>query len=211
MAESEGAPKEELQVTETKCEPSLAPEAVTLFLDDWSKVNVIPGNFKEVCFTLAKATLEKYGGPQQYLEAMVGANLQEVTDQLLAEFPLRQDVTYKTALDMPRETGVDFQVHLKDLSFSKVSSTKPVTYLTTSISLVDQYLSHGFLCSGSEAPVLLWDGPKASGSNTHGWVSCVKGMARCSSLLFLAHFTMSQGWNLTVLHPSLYSSMTIYI
>lgn len=127
---------------------------------------------------------------------------------LLAEFPLRQDVTYKTALDMPRETGVDFQVHLKDLSFSKVSSTKPVTYLTTSISLVDQYLSHGFLCSGSEAPVLLWDGPKASGSNTNGWVSYVKGMARCSSLLFLAHFTMSQRWNLTVLHPSLYSSMT---
>ena len=120
-------------------------------------------------------------------------------------------MTYKTALDMPRETGVDFQVHLKDLSFSKVSSTKPVTYLTTSISLVDQYLSHGFWCSGSEAPVLLWDGPKASGSNTNGWVSYVKGMARCSSLLFLAHFTMSQGWNLTVLHPSLYSSMTIYL
>lgn len=54
MAESEGAPKEELQVTETKCEPSLAPEAVTLFLDGMSKVNVIPDNFKEVCFTLAK-------------------------------------------------------------------------------------------------------------------------------------------------------------
>ena len=61
MAESEGAPKEELQVTETetKCEPSLAPEAVTLFLCGMSKVNVIPDNFKAVCFTLAKATFEK--------------------------------------------------------------------------------------------------------------------------------------------------------
>ena len=177
-------------------------ECVQLYLEGKASVAPNPDNFKEVCFNVTKAVLQKFGGPQQYLEQTV-KDPAAFAAILKEKYPVSPMHNYVKVLPDNLET----HVHLADLSFSPLASTRPSTYMTTAISLVDEYLTNTFLTSGSEVPLLLWDGPSPSDTTEYGWVCYLKGAARSQTLLFLAKLALDAQWGLAVLHPALLASM----
>lgn len=206
MEVDDGAPAERTKTEDAEMSggPSVTDEFLQLYLEGKASVTPNPENFKEVCFNVAKAVLKKFGGPQQYLEQTI-TNLAEFAAQLKAKYPENTTLTYVKSLPDNVETVV--HVHLADLSFSPQASTRPPPYQTTSLSLLDEFLTNTFLTSGSEVPLLLWDGPSPSDTIEYGWVCYLKGAARAQTLLFLAKLAMDAKWDLSVLHPALFASM----
>ncbi|CAJ1461118.1 unnamed protein product [Effrenium voratum] len=169
----------------------------------------------EVDLFSGKKLLSHFGGPQQYLQ-QAHPDTNSFAATLGLEFSTtRQDVNFVTSL--PADDSTMFCLKLSDLSFSPESSTKPAPYLTTAISLLDEYLCNSFIsesnfnalacCPGD--PILLWSGPQGSSEGPSGWVHYVKGAARSMTLLFLASLAMKCEWKLEILHPALFESMRV--
>ncbi|CAJ1394735.1 unnamed protein product [Effrenium voratum] len=178
-----------------------------------------PENFKQIAFECGKKLLSHFGGPQQYLQ-QAHPDTNSFAATLGLEFSTtRQDVNFVTSL--PADDSTMFCLKLSDLSFSPESSTKPAPYLTTAISLLDEYLCNSFIsesnfnaCGFLESflvgdPILLWSGPQGSSEGPSGWAHYVKGAARSMTLLFLASLAMKCEWKLEILHPALFESMRV--
>ena len=102
-----------------------------------------PENFKQIAFECGKKLLSHFGGPQQYLQ-QAHPDTNSFAATLGLEFSTtRQDVNFVTSL--PADDSTMFCLKLSDLSFSPESSTKPAPYLTTAISLLDEYLCNSFI------------------------------------------------------------------
>ena len=185
------AKKEELADDANQPPTSISDDLVTLFMEGKASMNPNPENFKDMCLKIGKAILQKFGGPQQYLMATVedGAAFAQA---LREKFP--QSTAHMYTKILPGTCDEVFHIHLADLGYSSKASTRPPPYLTVAVALLDNYLTNTFLTSNSETPLSLWDGPSASA-------------ARSVTLLFLAKMCMDAGWDLQVLHPSLYTSM----
>lgn len=197
------AKKEDL-VDDANQSSIISDDLLALFLEGKASMNPSPENFKDMSLKIGKAILQKFGGPQQYLMATVedGAAFAQA---LREKFPQSTAHTYTKIL--PDNCDEVIHLHLADLGYSSKASTRPPPYLTTAVALLDNYLTNTFLTSNSETPLSLWDGPSASGSSEYGWCTFLKGAAGSSTLLFLAKMCMDAGWDLQVLHPSLYTSM----
>ncbi len=110
------------------------------------------------------------------------------------------------------DTFTNFPVRLVDLGFFKGCSKKPDTMLWTSVRLVDEYLLDGFVTANH--PLLLYQGPVQDLPGPHEsspwfWTHYVKGAARATTALFVAHVCFQQNWGLQVLKPILFETLQL--
>lgn len=191
------------------------------------KVEALPlviteANFREVALNACQKQLETFGGPVQYLKQHLGAHGSEkwmaFADQLSSAFPRRPDVAYLDGTVLPRvldESHV-FRVSLWQLGFIDCcSSTKPPTFRVTASSLIDEYLTNSFLTAGD--PLLLYQQPEElpaemqipeSPGQCYFWTHYLKGAARATSMLMLAHVMLNiLQIDVSLVNPNLHQSM----
>ena len=210
-----GAATEKIK-EETKVEASPTPSsgAVT------SSMNgpITETNFKEVVLRTCASLLDTHGGPAQYLKSVLGASPNSKWNQfhkdLKLHFPKRHDLVYLEGCSLPRDVdpSTTFKLNLWHLGWVDGCSTKPPTFKITANQLVDEYLTSS-VQSASE-PLLLYQGPedqvhKCSLTQEPLFFSCyVKGAARATTLLMLAHVTMYVvKVGLDTFSPALFQSM----
>ena len=110
---------------------------------------------------LAK-TLKQYGGPVQYLEAVLPdtEKKNEFSQWLVNEFPPQEDVTYETSSVIPPVEKEAMSstparcVHVSALGFSSACSVKVLPGTSQRIDISEEILADGFLTSGDVLRVL---------------------------------------------------------
>ena len=166
-------------------------------------------NFREKASVCGENVLKMFAGPWQFLNHKFSSeeSKAEFASWLQSKFPRRYDLTYVDPNTLPGDCDQRFIVSASDLGWASSSSTKPPPYLHTSVSLLDEYLTRGFVSQGDE--LILWRGQNQSvlPDNTPFWTHYVKGAARSGTLLFLLALVKEADWELAVLCPSLYGSI----
>ena len=128
---------------------------------------------------------DECGGPAQWLLH----RFPKEEDRKLFRAGLEQEFPMMASIDyvQPAVLGKSKQrchVHVAMLSFQPERSTKGFPYRCTCKDLLDEYLVHGFLTEAE--PLLLWSSPDDRElSQADFEIRYVKGMARCSTLLWL--------------------------
>ena len=194
----------------------LDSEMMSLYVEKKASIEVTTENYKNVITGIGKAVMEKFGGPQQYLEATVGKNRQGFLEYLQATYIPRMDVHYVDG-KLPMDTNTIVSCHVWDLGFSTGTSTKPPTYQQTANLLLDQILTNGFV--SQHDPLLVWEGlpqgdleSQENGSFKAFWLSYVKGAARSTTVLFLCQLCRENNWNLEIIAPEIHQSLCcIYV
>lgn len=92
--------------------------------------------------------LDTYGGPMQYLEKNV-ADAAGFASELQAMLGSRDDVPYLEKWSAEVATNTDIFLHVWDLGHNVKCTTKMPPYKKTAVSLLDEYLTHGFVTEGS--------------------------------------------------------------
>eukprot|EP00435_Cladocopium_sp_Y103_P036908 s3790_g9.t1 len=145
------------------------------------------------------------------------------TQWLLRRFPTQEDSeSFRAALkrDFPMMASVDYvqpallggrqrcHVHVAMLSFQPERSTKGFPYRCTCKDLLDEYLVHGFLTEAE--PLLLWSSPDDKQLRQEDF-QCryVKGMARCSTLLWLLASMADLKIEIMAHFPHLYQTIQV--
>ena len=108
--------------------------------------DLTPDNFRDNMLQCISAALRKAGGPWQYLNQI--SDKDAFYNKVRTEFPARTDVEYLSWKSLPDQLDESFYLHLSDFSFDVSSSTKPPPYVSTSIELLDEYLTNDFLTQG---------------------------------------------------------------
>ena len=155
MTQAKDEPQDDSQ---TKPEPmqvdTLKEEKVAIPMKEetqWEPLEATTENFRSVCYEHAKEILKMYNGPGQFLNKFFPQGTQqaqEFADYLRKEFPKSDAVAYASMGGLPGNNSDHFNVHLSDLSWFPESSTKPLPYLITSLSLLDEITTNGFQTSG---------------------------------------------------------------
>ena len=131
----------------SKQETGLTEEQVDAFCAGVVRLKELtPDNFRDNMLQCISAALRKAGGPWQYLNQI--SDKDAFYNKLRAEFPARTDVEYLRWKSLPDNIEQSFYLHLSDFSFDPSSSTKPAPYVSTSIDLLDEYLTNDFLTAG---------------------------------------------------------------
>ena len=122
------------------------------------RCEVNPENFVAVARGHMESLLKKHGGPCQYLQHRYGSSeaLQEFVSNLDAEFPALPTVCYHSGQVLPRDADQTFALRLQDLGFGDRCSSKPLPFMTTSMQLVDEYLTNTFLSRSALAPLIIF-------------------------------------------------------
>ena len=129
-------------------------------------------------------------------------------------FPKRQDFVYLEGCTLPRDVdpSATFKLSLWHLGWADGCSSKPPTFKITANQLLDEYLTNSVMTAAE--PLLLYQGPedkvyKCSQTKEPLLFSCyVKGAARATSLLMLAHVAMYVlKVDLDAFSPTLFQSM----
>ena len=174
----------------------LDSEMMSLYVEKKASIEVTTENYKNVITGIGKAVMEKFGGPQQYLEATVGKNRQGFLEYLQATYIPRMDVHYVDG-KLPMDTNTIVSCHVWDLGFSTGTSTKPPIYQQTANLLLDEILTNGFV--SQHDPLLVWEGlpqgdleSQENGSFKAFWLSYVKGAARSTTVLFLCQLLQGE-------------------
>ena len=163
-------------------------------------------NFKEVVLSTCAPLLHTHGGPAQYLKSVPGASPNSKWNQfakdLQLHFPKQHDLVYLEGCTLPRgaDPSTTFKLNLWHLGWLGGCSTKPPTFKITANLLLDEYLAN----QGAEDQVY-----KCSVTQEPLFFSCyVKGAARATSLLMLAHVAMYVlKMDLDTFSPALFQSM----
>ena len=153
-------------------------------------------NFKEVVLSTCAPLLDTHGGPAQYLKSVLGASPNSKWNQfakdLQLHFPKQHDLVYLEGCTLPRgaDPSTTFKLNLWHLGWIDGCSTKPPTFKITANLLLDEYLTNS-VQTASE-PLLLYQGAedqvyKCSVTQELFFSCYVKGAARATSLLMLAH------------------------
>ena len=147
--------------------------------------DLTPENFRDNVLSYTWRLLDKFGGPTQYLHHKL--NTEELVEKFAADlkttFPPRPDVLYLgpgQGTPLPRNCSDVFALHISDLAFGKECSSKPLPFSHTAKSLVDEYLTNGFI---SESPPL----------SKRQWF-CFSLLLQCHLLCFLNKITFSFFW-----------------
>ena len=163
--------------------------------------------------------LEKFGGPVQYLQSELGSEpgpaWAKFAEELQVAFPCRPDLSYISGPVLPKQqlAGDTFKLSLWQLGWTAGVSTKPITYSVTAKALLDEFLVNSVITETE--PLLLYQGPdtglaKDSADNPIFFTHYVKGAARATSMLFLAHVVLRKlRADLESLQPGLYRSLTV--
>ena len=138
-------PEEELKSMKDGFPEDLPSDMMSLYVEKKASIEVTTENYKNVITGIGKAVMEKFGGPQQYLEATVGKNPQGFLEYLQATYSPRMDVHYYVDGKLPTDTNTIIACHVWDLGFSTSTSTKPPTYQQTANLLLDEILTNGFV------------------------------------------------------------------
>lgn len=182
---------------------------------------ITEANFREVALNACQQQLEAFGNPVQYLKHYLGPEgnekLVNFGNQLSTAFPRRADLSYLDGTLLPRvleETHV-FRISLWQLGFLGCCSSKPPTFRVTAAALMDEYLTNTFLTAGD--PLLLYQQPEdlpaemqipGFPGQCYFWTHYLKGAARASSILMLAHVLLNLlHVDVSVLSPNLHQSM----
>ena len=146
--------------------------------------------------------------------AMLGADPSskwgEFVDELKANFPPRPDLTYLSGTSLSQSP---MTLSLWQLGWGLSCTSKPATFKITARRLVDEYLCNSFLTEAE--PLLLYQGPEpgaAVDANDQPvfFTHYVKGAARATSVLFLAHVLVHHlKADVASLSPQLHQSMTV--
>ncbi|CAK9118015.1 unnamed protein product [Durusdinium trenchii] len=172
-----------------------------------------PENFREQVLHITDHILDTVGGPVQYLEKVLGSSpgpgWTEFTTALRDTFPQRPDLTYWQQPALP-STGETFNMSLWHLGWTKDCSSKPATFKVTARRLIDEFLTHSFVSDGD--PILLCQGPTDGVFEDHAsplfFTHYVKGAARATSVLFLAHVLIFHlKADVASLNPALWASL----
>ena len=171
-------------------------------------------NFKKTCLELCRKFLDEKGGPTQYLTRELGGSPNDkwidFAKALETAFPKRPDLVYLPNTQIPRNDET-FQVSLWDLGWVKSCSTKPPTFKVTSQQLLDEYLTNSFLTKYEPLFLYQSDISGFKPDNSTGplfWIHYVKGAARATSVLMLAHVCLVKlNADLVVLSPKLYETL----
>ena len=164
-------------------------------------------NFRDTALDILSEEMKAWHGPAQYLRHMFAtpedkSDFKRALDQ---NFPADPVLTYQVDSKLPDNTHDTVRLHLWDLGFESGSSSKTAPLLTTSLLLLDEYLTNGIVTD--KDPLQLLQGqPPASGEHCF-WTVFVKGAARSCTALFLAAQCIARGWNLSALNPTLQRSM----
>ena len=197
--------EEEQQPVEAKVE--VAPGALT------------PDTFRSSALKVLDELLEKFGGPVQYLQSELGSEpgpaWAKFAEELQVAFPCRPDLSYISGPVLPKQqlAGDTFKLSLWQLGWTAGVSTKPITYSVTAKALLDEFLVNSAITETE--PLLLYQGPdtglaKDSADNPIFFTHYVKGAARATSMLFLAHVVLHKlRADLESLQPGLYRSLTV--
>ena len=179
-----------------------------------SQLALQPENFREETLRITDAILDAFGGPVQYLTAMLGADPSskwgEFVDDLKANFPPRPDLTYLSGTSLSQSP---MTLSLWQLGWGLSCTSKPATFKITARRLVDEYLCNSFLTEAE--PLLLYQGPESGAAVDANdqpvfFTHYVKGAARATSVLFLAHVLVHHlKADVASLSPQLHQSMTV--
>ena len=179
---------------------------------------ITEANWKEVVLSTCASLLDTHGGPPQYLKSALGAHPNSkwstFAKDLQMHFPKRQDFVYLEGCTLPRDVdpSATFKLSLWHLGWADGCSSKPPTFKITANQLLDEYLTNSVMTAAE--PLLLYQGPedkvyKCSQTKEPLFFSCyVKGAARATSLLMLAHVAMYVlKVDLDAFSPTLFQSM----
>ena len=213
----ESEAEEKTETSGAKAEAAPAEDGETqnpgsLSLKRWlsKQPQLSEGNFRDVVLHVADSLLEEHGGPVQYLTQVLGPEPGEpwkkFASDLKKAFPRRPDYPYQKALVLPQDTGETFRLSLWQLGWTSDCSSKPATFKCTTRRLIDEYLCSSFVTEGD--PILLYQGPAIGYEDDDGetifFAHYVKGAARATSALFLAHVLLYVlEADLVSLHPAL--------
>ena len=191
---------------------------VTPSLRHWllnKKPSLQPENFRETVLHVTEALLEDHGGPVQYLTKVLGTEPGESWDMfardLDSHFPRRPDLSYHNSLVLPNDNTEVFNLSLYQLGWVKDCSSKPATFKITARRLIDEYLCGSFVTEGD--PILLFQSPTTwyevdDGRGPLFFAHYLKGAARATSILFLAHVLIYHlQADVASLHPELQASL----
>ncbi len=178
-------------------------------------MDITPENFKEVAHPHFCSELKKFGGAAQYLRHHCvndDGQIKPAFGEYLLRTYERNDISFHGPSLPQMDTFTNFPVRLVDLGFFKGCSSKPDTMLWTSVRLVDEYLLDGFVTANH--PLLLYQGPVKDlpgpdESSPWFWTHYVKGAARATTALFVAHVCFQQNWDLQVLKPILFETLQL--
>eukprot|EP00435_Cladocopium_sp_Y103_P075808 s119_g65.t1 len=194
-------------------------------LDDGVKpaTKLTEDNFKQVTRGAVDHYLSKFGGPVQYLKWHLGevsnSKWTDFAHQLCTAFPRRPHLTYldQNSSQLPRSSDPThtFKVSLWQLGFLDVCSTKPPKFKVTCAALTDEYVTNTCLTAGE--PLLLYQQSdplpaefQCANQNQDPvfFTHYVKGAARATSMLMLAHVLLNKlQADVQLLHPDLHASM----
>ena len=167
--------------------------------------------FKDMC--------AKYGGPAQYLRALLKdeAAQQEFLNYLWQKYPESETAQFHRGPKFPDVgSSTQFFLHVGALGFLAMHSTKPEPLESVCLELNAEILKDGFVTDGD--PLILagsiehvklsvpWP-PESGGLPLAAFsASYIKGMARCCTLLALLHLCKVDGVEIKDVHPKLWSS-----
>ena len=174
-----------------------------------SQLACSPKILRQETLRITDAILDAFGGPVQYLTAMLGPSCKwgEFVDELKANFPPRPDLTYLSGTSLSQ---TPMTLSLWQLG---CCTSKPATFKITARRLVDEYLCNSFLTEAE--PLLLHQGPESGAAVDANdqplfFTHYVKGAARATSILFLAHVLVHHlKADVASLSPQLHQSMTV--
>ncbi len=171
-----------------------------------ARLPVQADNFRDTALAVLSEELKQWHGPAQYLRKNYSTTqeIADFKDALDHHFPQQPGIVYHQSPTLPGETESVFHLRLTDLGYTVNCSSKPSPFLHTSLELLDEFLTHGVITKGD--PLLLCQGP--TGADAF-WSVFVKGMARSSTMLFLASQAIEREWLLSTLMPDLQQSLTM--
>ena len=129
-----------------KLKPAKATTSFT-----FNPADLTPDNFRDVVYQQVSEMIDHFGGPTQYLESkLTEENAQkDFASGLLAAFPLKPDLVYQQ-FPLPRDTTVVNVMHLSDLGFGNICSSKPKPFAHTAKALLDEFLTNGFISASPD-------------------------------------------------------------
>lgn len=192
---------------------SVVPSSLAQWLSESGTVT--PENFKEIILHVTDVLLQQHGGPYQYLVKVLGAEpgplWKEFAGQLSQQFTQRPDLVYLDTTALSSDNDKEYNLSLWQLGWSKDCSSKPPTFKTVARRLIDEFICHSFVSQND--PLLLYQGPSQAPSEDDlglplFFTHYVKGAARATSVLFLAHvLVVHLRLDLASLHPALHQSL----
>ncbi|CAK9041479.1 unnamed protein product [Durusdinium trenchii] len=180
---------------------------------------VQPENFREILLQVCDALLDHHGGPCQYLQSELGsepnADWTAFAADLEGLFPRRADLRYLDQLKFP--AGSDspgaIKLSLWQLGWHSDCSSKPPTFKPVARKLLDEFLTHGFLTASD--PLILYQSDSYPG-RLESWSGFpiffshyVKGAARATSVLMLAHVLCKLKVDVASMAPRLFQSLLV--